>query len=90
MKKIYLAILGMAALTISNQVKAQKNFSLSVLGTPQFSFLQNEDDNNNSSFDRRSRFNTAFGVGGAYNFTGKTCIGLDVLYSLQGQRFDIN
>jgi hypothetical protein len=90
MKKIYFILIGFTVLAVSNRGIAQHKVSLSVYGSPQFGLLHNNDDNDNSSFDHRVRFNTAFGVGGAYSFTENTGIGLDVLYSLQGQRFDIN
>jgi hypothetical protein len=89
MKKIFAGLLIVAAL-VTNQLKAQHNFSVRVFGAPQFGFLQNKDDMKKAGFDSKARFNTAFGVGCAYSFTKKAALGLDVLYSLQGQRFDIN
>jgi hypothetical protein len=44
----------------------KKGFSLSVKATPQFSFLQNEDDNDNSMPDRKATFNINFGIGAGY------------------------
>ncbi|RYD89611.1 MAG: PorT family protein [Sphingobacteriales bacterium] len=87
MKKQLLATLAIAALSIGN-ASAQKGFSVSVKALPQFSFLQNADDNDNNAIDRKATFNAAFGVGGAYHFTAKSGIGLDVLYSLQGQKYE--
>jgi outer membrane protein W len=87
MKKIYLAALAIAALTVNNRVNAQQGLSLSVKATPQFSFLQNKDDNDNSNLEQKATFNTNFGIGAAYNFTPNAGVGLDVLYSLQGQRY---
>ena len=43
-----------------------------------------------SGFDSKARFNASFGVGGAYSFTSKNGIGLDLIFSLQGQRFELN
>jgi hypothetical protein len=86
MKKYAFAAIAMVALMTSN-VHAQKGFSLNVKGVPQFSFLQNSDDNN-SSLSKKATFNAAFGVGAGYNFNGNSGIGLDVLYSLQGQRYE--
>ncbi len=87
MKKIFLAALAIAVLSMSNYVNAQQGLSLSVKATPQFSFLQNKDDNDNSSLEQKATFNTNFGIGAVYNFTPKVGVGLDVLYSLQGQRY---
>ncbi|MBE7171528.1 MAG: PorT family protein [Williamsia sp.] len=90
MKKFILAAFSMAALTYGNQVHAQKGFSLNIKGTPQFSFLQNKNDNDNSSLEKKGTFNAAFGIGAAYNFNNYSGVGLDVLYSLQGQRYKAN
>lgn len=70
------------------QSKAQKGFSLSVKAIPQFSFLHNSDDNDNNRLDTKTTFKAGFGIGSAYNFNDKIGIGLDVLYSLQGQKYD--
>jgi len=90
MKRIFLAALAVAALMTNNEANAQQGFSLSVKATPQVSFLQNEDDNDNSILDRKATFNANFGIGANYNFTKRSGIGMDVLYSLQGQRYEIN
>jgi hypothetical protein len=88
MKKYVFAALAMAALIMTNNGYAQQGFSINVKATPQFSFLQNGDDKDNSSLSKKATFNAAFGIGAGYNFTGKTGIGLDVLYSLQGQHYE--
>ena len=90
MKKIFLAALGIAALVMNNRANAQQGFSLSVKTTPQFSFLQNSDDNDNSNLEKKATFNANFGIGAGYNFTNQLGVGLDVLYSLQGQRYNVN
>lgn len=87
MKKIVLSMLAISSLTFTNHAFAQKGFSLSVKGTPHISWLQNSDDNDNSQYDRKTTFAAGFGVGAAYNFTDHLGVGLDVLYSLQGQKF---
>src|SRR5882757_4882140 len=89
MKKILFNTVLLLSLAALNQASAQKGFSLSVKGTPQFSWLQNSTDNDNNSFSRKTTFNTNFGIGGAYNFTDHLGVGLDVLYSLQGQKYDL-
>jgi len=88
MKKYIIAALGFAALTINtNKANAQQGFSLSVKAIPQFSFLQNKDDNDNPAIDKKVTFDAGFGLGLGYNFTPKAGIGVDVLYSLQGQKY---
>lgn len=89
MKKILFSTALLLSLAALNQASAQKGFSLSVKGIPQFSWLQNSNDNDNSSFSRKTTFNASFGIGGAYNFDNHYGIGVDVLYSLQGQKYDV-
>jgi len=89
MKKILLGTAMLLSLAAFNQASAQKGFSLSVKGTPQFSWLSNSDDNDNSNYSKKTTFNTNFGIGGAYNFTDNLGVGLDVLYSLQGQKYNL-
>ena len=89
MKKILLSTIVLVSFAALNSASAQKGFSLSVKGTPQFSWLQNSDDNDNSHYSKKATFNTNFGIGGAYNFTDNLGVGLDVLYSLQGQKYEL-
>jgi hypothetical protein len=88
MKRIFLAVLAVAAL-MNNEANAQKGFSLSVKATPQISFLQNDDDFENTSLLAKATFNTSIGIGAGYNLTNRLGVGLDVLYSLQGKRYEI-
>jgi outer membrane protein W len=89
MKKIFTLMICVFAMA-SNKSIAQAGFSFSVKATPQFSFLHNESDKNNSRYDRASTFNAAFGIGAGYNFNQTIGIALDVLYSLQGQEYTVN
>ena len=90
MKKIFLAALVLAVFTVNKKANAQQGFSVSVKTTPQFSFLQNKDDRDNSSIQQKATVNANFGIGAGYNFTPKLGVGMDVLYSLQGQRNEID
>lgn len=90
MKKFFIYTAMFMGLVTANRVNAQQGFSVSVKGTPQFSFLQNKDDNNNNSYSRKATFNTNFGLGAGYNFTKYLGVGVDVLYSLQGQKYDLS
>ncbi len=89
MKKIYVYAFAIASL-ITTKIHAQEGFSVSIKGAPQFSFLQNKDDNNANNYDQRATINAAFGLGAGYNFTKNIGIGADALYSLQGQRYTLN
>lgn len=90
MKKFFIYAITFSVLIITNRVNAQQGFSVSVKGTPQFSFLQNSDDNDNNSYSRKATFNTNFGVGAGYNFNKYLGVGIDALYSLQGQKYTLN
>jgi len=83
MKKAVVAIPVLFSLVLTQSLNAQKGFSVSVKGTPQFSWMNNSDDN-----DNKNKFGANFGVGTQYNFNGNMGIGLDVLYSLQGRKYD--
>jgi hypothetical protein len=89
MKKVFIFTLLIAGLSVY-KANAQQGFSLSVKGNPQFSFLQNKDDNNNSNYSTKATFNAGFGLGGEYGFNKHYGVGIDVLYSLQGQRYILN
>jgi hypothetical protein len=40
--------------------------------------------------DQKTTFNANFGVGAGFNFTNRLGVGMDALYSLQGQRYKQN
>ena len=91
MKKFLMSAFAVAMLSgIGSSAMAQKGFNLSVKATPQFSFLQNSDDNDDSNIKQKATFNTNFGIGAGYNFNENIGIGADVLYSLQGQKYEIS
>jgi len=90
MKKFFIYALALAGSITITKAHAQQGFSVSVKATPQFSFLQNKDDNDNSIYSRKATFNTNFGVGAGYNFNKYLGVGVDALYSLQGQKYTLN
>ncbi len=89
MKKLFVFAFAIASL-VTTKINAQQGFSVSVKAAPQFSFLQNKDDNNASNYGQKATFNAGFGVGAGYNFTNHFGVGADALYSLQGQRYTLN
>ena len=91
MKKFFIYAIALAGSTsLTYKAQAQQGFSVSVKANPQFSFLQNKNDNDNNSYSRKATFNSNFGAGGAYNFDKYLGVGVDVLYSLQGQKYVLN
>lgn len=51
MKKLVICLFIVAGLILISKANAQKGFSAGVKVTPQFSFLENKDDNNNSNYE---------------------------------------
>ena len=90
MKKFSIYLSVFASVLLVYKANAQQGFSLSVKGIPQFSLMENKDDNNNSSYTKKASFNGSFGLGAGYNFNQHFGAGIDVLYSLQGQRYTFN
>ena len=90
MKKFFIYALLLASSITITKVHAQQGFSVSVKATPQFSFLQNKDDNNYNNYSRKATFNTNFGIGAGYNFNKYLGVGVDALYSLQGQKYTLD
>lgn len=52
--------------------------------------MLNSDDKDAPDFKRKATFGASFGVGAGYNFTNNLGLGLDVLYSIQGQKYEVN
>ena len=91
MKKILMSAFAIAIMTgVGTNAMAQKGFNMSVKATPQLSFLQNSNDNDDSKIETKTTFNTNFGIGAGYNFTENIGVGADVIYSLQGQKYDVS
>ena len=91
MKKILMSAFAVAVMTgVGSNAMAQKGFNLSLEATPQLSFLQNSDDNDDSNIERKATFSTNFGIGAGYNFNESIGIGADALYSLQGQKYEVS
>lgn len=90
MNKTILTSLLISLLLLNKNTNAQQGFSVSLKAIPQFSFLQNSNDRDNNSLDKKATFNANFGVGANYGFTNKLGVGMDVVYSLQGQRYNMN
>jgi outer membrane protein with beta-barrel domain len=90
MKKFFIYLFASATFLTVYKANAQQGFSLSVKGIPQFSMMYNKDDNNNSNYSKKTAFNGSFGLGAGYNFDQNFGAGVDVFYSLQGQRYQLS
>lgn len=85
--KLIVALFATGILGSFNTLNAQKGLQLGIEGSPQFSWLVNADDINDSKFDDLNAFNGAFGISTQYGFTEKFGVGLNVLYSYQGDKY---
>ena len=90
MKNFIIPILVAGGLLIAGDTKAQEGFSFSLKATPQFSSMENKDDNNNNAFSRKTALNGNAGIGIGYNFTSTVGVGADAVYSFQGRRYELD
>ena len=83
------AALFVAGILISfGNVKAQEGFQVGVQGAPQLSYLVNVDDNDSDLYKTLNAVTGSFGLTSQYGFTENVGIGLDVLYSFQGDKYE--
>ena len=70
---------------------AQKGFRIGIVGGPQISTLYNKDDfaKDNIVYEGKNTINGTGGLALGYNFTSKVGLGLDLRYSIQGQKYTI-
>src|SRR5690349_21458924 len=92
MKRFFLksGLVLTAIIASAAMVRAQQGFMIGVQATPQVSWLMNPDDNANPRFDNSAAANCSFGISSQYGITPNHAIGLNLLYSYQGQRFALN
>lgn len=91
MKKTILKITALAAsLMITHSAHSQEGFQMGAQWIGQMTWLLNQDDQTNDQFEYVNTYRSAFGVTGQYGFSDNFGIGLDVLYSFQGQRFKLS
>lgn len=92
MKKTVLLSVFAAAVSIFtiNTAEAQKGFYIGAQGTQQFSGMYNQDDVDATNFDYKITPGQSFGLSGGYNFNKHMGIAAEAMYSLEGQRFELN
>ena len=90
-KSILLASIITTAIIVSTKnADAQQGIQFGIEGSPQMSWIINNDDQTNKQFEYQNTFNGSFGISGQYGFTKNMGIGLNALYSIQGQRFKLS
>lgn len=87
-KTILLSIMTVTTLlTVVSSAKAQKGFYAGAQGMAQISVMFNESDVDKPGADYKSKFGTAFGLNGGYNFNKNMGIGTEVTYATIKQRY---
>ena len=83
-------IIATIALVSTKNADAQQGIQIGIEGTPQMSWIINNDDQTNQQFEYQNTLSGSFGISGQYGFTKNMGIGLNALYSIQGQRFKLS
>lgn len=84
---VLVALIATNMVVLPDSAAAQEGFQLGIEGTPQMSWLGNKDDMDNSRFEYLPTYNCSFGLSLQYGFNQRFGIGLNGLYSFQGQRY---
>lgn len=79
------AVLFILLISSSGLIKAQEDWNLHAYGIGQNTMLLNKADSDSSTVLYRSTYAGAFGVGVNYYWNKKWGVGLDAIYSFQGQ-----
>lgn len=89
MKKIVVSVALIATnmIVLPYSASAQEGFQVGIEGTPQMSWLINKDDMDSKRFEYLNTFNGSFGISAQYGYSKTMGVGLNVLYSSQGQRY---
>jgi hypothetical protein len=88
MKKIKCTILILTGLFVhSFTSQAQDRIQIGVQYSPQFTSLVNFDDRSNPYFEYLNTTHSSFGASLQYQYTSELALGIDLTYSIQGQRY---
>ena len=85
--KLKAALFAASVLISFSSVKAQKGFQIGLEGTPQLSYLANQADIDSDLWKSKHAVNGSFGLSTQLGFTEQVGIGLNVLYSFQGDKY---
>ena len=86
-KTILLSMMTVTTLLTVITAKAQQGLYVGAQGAAQVSVMFNESDVDNPSADYKSKFGTAFGINGGYNFSKHLGVGTEVTYATIKQRY---
>lgn len=77
-----------ALLITSESTSAQPAWDVIIKATPQLSWMLNETETKMQGFKRKTYVSTSFGIETSYHFNSNAGVGIEGLYSMQGQRFE--
>jgi hypothetical protein len=84
MKKVLIICMAVAMATASF---AQKGLQVGVIGGPQSTWLLNKNDSDDPNVKFKSGFRGFVGATVDYHFTDQVGVGIEILYSMQGQSY---
>jgi hypothetical protein len=82
-------IAALSAAAITQQASAQEGFNIGVRAIAHTTWMLNADDWDTSNHEYITTWGSGFGAGVGYGFSEKLGIGVDFLYSNQGQRYEL-
>ena len=85
--KCFAVLAAMGISGVINSVSAQYGYQLGIQGSPQLSWLINKDELNSRRFNPQSTINGSFGLMYECELTKNMGIGVDAIYSMQGQYY---
>ncbi len=86
---VFKVVLLVASVFMSfNKVEAQKGLQIGFEANPQLSYLVNKADRDSKLYDGKNAVNGHFGISTQYGITDKMGVGLNLLYSFQGSKYD--
>lgn len=80
----------LASLFAGSKTFAQQGVSFKASAGAQTSWIFNSDDSDVDGFSQKFYLHPAFSLGAGYNFTDNLGLGLDVMYSFQGRKYEID
>lgn len=81
---------AISAVSATNTASAQEGFYIGIQGAQNFSAMFNKDDVDNDNFNYKATTAEMFGVSGGYNFNKHMGVAAEAVYSIEGQRFELN
>lgn len=80
--------IALILLLSTNTSKAQQGYQIGVNVMPQLSFLLNSSDADNSLLETSPGLTGSLGLGFGYNFSDNLGVGIDAIYSAEGQYYE--